>query len=642
VLSLALIALLAQAQQQQERPVPPPGVAIPAEERGALEQGLAQLDAALKPLEKHTLAPDIRIFRDAVRTALQHNEFFNVNEFAKAKSLLSAGMDRAHSLARGEAPWTTQSGLVVRGYISNIDGSVQPYGLVIPSSWTPTQRGRWRLDTWFHGRGETLSEVNFLDERMKRPGEFTPRDTFVLHLYGRYCNANRFAGEVDLFEALADVKKHYAIDDNRIILRGFSMGGAATWSIAAHYPGLWAAAAPGAGFSETTGFLKLNPNDFPDWQRKLWRLHDATGLALNFYNLPLVAYSGEIDGQKQAADIMAAALVKEGLDLTHIIGPNTPHRYHPDSKTDIEQRLDSAAAAGRDPYPSEIRFVTHSLKYNRMKWLIIDGLDQHWEQARINAKLISGGFEIKTVNVSAFTLDYGAGGSPYSLTYKPTVIVDGTILAAPPAKTDRSWRVSFVKSGNGAWKLGTPEGLRKQHGLQGPIDDAFMSRFIMVTPTGAPMSKAVGERIANEQARAIREWRKQFRGDAMVRKDSEITDADVASSNLVLWGDPRSNRVLARIAAKLPVEWTETMLKYRGQTFDSTTHMPVLIFPNPLNPSKYVVLNSGFTFREFDYLNNARQHPHLPDWAMIDVTAPADGNRPGHIATAGFFDERWQ
>ena len=48
----------------------------------------------------------------------------------------------------------------------------------------------------------------------------------------------------------------------------------------------------------------------------------------------------------------------------------------------------------------------------------------------------------------------------------------------------------------------------------------------------------------------------------------------------------------------------------------------MLIYPNPLNPKRYVVLNSGFTFREYDYLNNARQTPKLPDWAVIDVTTP--------------------
>ena len=67
----------------------------------------------------------------------------------------------------------------------------------------------------------------------------------MLHPYGRYCNANKFAGEIDLFEALDHVKKHYPIDEDRLVMRGFSMGGAACWQFAVHYPSMWAAAAPG-------------------------------------------------------------------------------------------------------------------------------------------------------------------------------------------------------------------------------------------------------------------------------------------------------------------------------------------------------------------------------------------------------------
>lgn len=638
-----LTSLVALVLLAQDRPVPPPGIQLSPDDRASLEAGLKQLDAAIAPVAKHPLVADVRIFREAVRIALQYNEFFKPEEPAKAKQLLEAGLDRARSLAKGEAPWTSQTGLVVRGYVSEIDGSVQPYGLVVPASWSPKERGRWRLDAWFHGRNETLSEVNFLDERMKRPGEFTPRDTIVLHLYGRYCNANRFAGETDLFEALADVKKHYAIDEDRILVRGFSMGGAAAWHFAAHHAGLWAAAAPGAGFSETAGFLRLKPEEFEPWQRKLWNLYDATAYAQNVFNLPLVGYSGEIDGQKQAADMMAAALEREGMQLTHIIGPNTPHRYHPDSKVEIDRRLDAIAAAGRNNYADEIRFVTYTLQYNRMKWVVVDSLKQHWDEARVVARRTANGIELTTKNVDALTLDFGAGASPFPQTAKPVVTIDGVRLDAPGPLTDRSWRASFVMSENGQWTNGTKSGLRKVHGLQGPIDHAFMSRFLMVTPTGQPQaSKAVTERIQSEQARAIREWRRQYRGETPVKTDAEVTDADIAGSNLVLWGDPGSNKVLAKIAAKLPVEWTSQGIRYKGQTFEGATRMPVLICPNPLNPSKYVVLNSGFTFREFDYLNNARQHPHLPDWAMIDVTTPADGKRPGRIAAAGFFDERWR
>ena len=119
-------------------------------------------------------------------------------------------------------------------------------------------------------RRETLSEVNFIRDRQSSTGEFTPPNAFVLHPYGRYCNANKFAGEIDLFEALDHIKKHYPIDDDRLVMRGFSMGGAACWQFAVHYPGMWAAAAPGAGFSETPDFLKVFQNevDSTDMVRK--------------------------------------------------------------------------------------------------------------------------------------------------------------------------------------------------------------------------------------------------------------------------------------------------------------------------------------------------------------------------------------
>jgi hypothetical protein len=55
-----------------------------------------------------------------------------------------------------------------------------------------------------------------------------------------------------------------------------------------------------------------------------------------------------------------------------------------------------------------------------------------------------------------------------------------------------------------------------------------------------------------------------------------------------------------------------------------------------------VVLNSGFTFREYDYLNNARQVPKLPDWASVDVTTPPNSRWPGKIAAADFFTDKWE
>jgi hypothetical protein len=136
-------------------------------------------------------------------------------------------------------------------------------------------------------------------------------------------------------------------------------------------------------------------------------------------------------------------------------------------------------------------------------------------------------------------------------------------------------------------------------------------------------------------------WRKVFRGEAPVKEDTAITPQDIANSNLVLWGDPSSNAVLAKILPKLPIQWTWNRLAFAGQSYDPAHVAPVMIFPNPLNPAHYVVINSGPTMREQALLNNADQTPKLPDWAMVDLNTPPDGKWPGKILSAGFFDENW-
>ena len=127
-----------------------------------------------------------------------------------------------------------------------------------------------------------------------------------------------------------------------------------------------------------------------------------------------------------------------------------------------------------------------------------------------------------------------------------------------------------------------------------------------------------------------------------MKNDTEITADDIASNNLVLWGDPSSNKLLARIASQLPIRWDAQGIHTPQADYPRDRYVPVLIYPNPLNRKRYVVLNSGFTFREYDYLNNARQVPKLPDWAIVDITVPVSSRAPGGIANAGFFGEQWE
>ena len=643
MLSLAAVSFAQPAVKK----IPADGIAVPEADRAELDAGLKHLYASIARLKPGPLVPDVMVFAEAVRFAVQYNEFFKPGEIAAAKLLLKQGEERAAQLAAGQAPWTTATGLVVRGYVSKIDKSVQPYGLVVPASYTPNAPHRWRLDTWFHGRDEALTQLNFLTGRQKSAGEFTPRDTIVLHLYGRYCNASKFAGEVDLFEALEAVKKNYAIDEDRLLVRGFSMGGASVWHLATHYAGMWAAASPGAGFAESAQYLKLKlTGDVapPWWEQKLFHYYDSVDYAANLFNLPVIEYHGEIDPQQQAGDMMARAMSEEGMKLVRVVGPQTAHKFHPDSKIEVERMLDGIAARGRDATPRKVRLTTFTLTYNQSRWVTLDALGKHWERARIDAELVGeSAVKVDTSNVTAFTLAMDSGACPLDVAHAPVVTIDGQKVTAPVPGSDRSWSARFRKVG-AQWTLATaaePAGLHKRHGLQGPIDDAFLDSFVFVTPTGRALAPAVGQWAASEEKRAIAEWRRQFRGEAQVRDDSAVSEADIAGSNLVLWGDPASNKVLAKIADRLPVQWTAAGVVWNGKTYAAASHAVILIFPNPLNPKKYVVLNSGFTFREADYLSNARQTPKLPDYAIVDLSVPPDARFPGKIVDAGFFNEDW-
>ncbi len=629
------------------RPVPPAGTTIPAADRDEIAAGLGELQQLIKDIGTHELLPDVQIYEKAVRWALDYNEIYDgkgAKPAANVKKVLAAGLDRAKALKAGRTPWATQTGGVLRGYKSKIDGSVQPYWLVVPKDYDFTAKTKHRLDFWWHGRGETLSEANFMAGTPGTGGGIIPAPgAIILHPYGRYCNANKFAGEIDTAECFDHATKHYRIDPTRLVARGFSMGGAACWQFAVHHPTFWAASAPGAGFAETPEFLKVFQNEKvePTWyEKKLWHLYNATDYAENVFNVPTVAYSGEVDSQKQAADVMAREMRKVGLELTHIIGPKTGHGYEKGAAAEVNKRIDAIVEAGSPQLRKAVKFVTYTLKYDQCAWLILNGLEKHWEKARVEGLIDGTVIKMKTENVASLGVAIPASSEVLKL---KTVEIDGTSIALEFVK-EKVGAFGCYEKVQGKWLRapGNQLGLCKSHGLQGPIDDAFMNPFLMVKPSGKPLNPKVGEWADKEMKHATTHWRKQFRGDAPVKADSNITEADIKNHNLILWGDPASNSVLAKIADKLPIKWTAAGVTVGDKSYDVGTHVPVLIYPNPLNSNKYVVLNSGFTFREYDYLNNARQVPKLPDYAVLDITTPPNARYPGTVVRAGFFGEKWE
>jgi predicted peptidase len=635
---------------------PPLGSGISAEEKASLQTAVDALSTKVASLKRQYASgpmadrvADVEIYLDAVRRPLKYDERLyaprDSTPVATALQTLAVGTMRAEQLAQGRAPWMAHSG--VRGFYSRIDGSAQPYILTMPESYDAANRREYRLDVFMHGRDDTVLEQQFMAKSTtayaSKPFGAGP-DRFMLQPYGRYTNASRFAGETDGLEAIESVAKAYPIDRNRIVMAGFSMGGASAWSYGVHFADRWVAVAPGAGFTETAVFLRSALERQPQnpVQQKLWHMYDSTDYALNTFNVPVVAYSGAIDAQKQAADAMASAMQQEGLTLEHIIGPGTGHAYEPAARQRIQDTLDQVAAKGRNAVPNEIRFTTWMLRYNTMFWLTVDAMDEEWQRARVDARIHDNIIDLATTNVTALHLNFAPRLAPFAAGTTPAVHIDGATVASVPVASDRSLSIGLVKDRNG-WRRGelAAASLRKSHGLQGPIDDAFMDGFMIVRPTGKPLSEALGRWAQAQADYAISEWVHFFRGEPRVRRDTDVTAADIASNNLVLFGDPSSNAVYKRIAGRLPIDWRADGVGVGARRF-SRDHAPVFVYPNPLNPRKYVVVNSGFTFH--DQSNNDMQSPKLPDWAVVDITKPGNNYSylPLFVEAQGFFDETWK
>lgn len=663
-----LFPLLTAVAAAASAPVPK---AISADERQALVDGLAQLRRDLTTAERavvgqptlRALLPDVEVLAKSLDWTLNFDAPFAPALLTTAREILREGLDRAAQLRAGRAPWTTRTGKVIRGFRSQLDDSVQPYVINVPADWTPADRAPRPLFLECPHAG-LVTELKVIDAGLRDGNGFADEKSFHLRAYSRGYNAAKFAGEVNIFEQLAHAQSQYPVDDHRIVLHGFSMGGSCSWHLAAHHPDRWVAASPGAGFADSEHYVKIWEweKQPPPWHFTLFHYYNATDVAGNIAMVPTFSYVGEKDSHRFSHDAMAAACARDGVQLRRVLGLNTGHNYEKTARAEVEAWMHPIVTAGRPKAPSEVRYSTFGLRYNHCEWVRLDRLDEHWKRADVHVRIEAPDFiRINTANVNAFTLDSADAELPLVKDKAVRLSIDGQYLDVPARaapwrvsvrKTYRSWPVENGKkrSPTEVWQLGAPpsEGLHKVHGLTGPIDDAFMSRFLFVRPTGAAAHPRVAAWVDSEIARALQVWRTVYRGEVLIKDDRNVTDSDLRESNLVLWGDPSSNKLIARVLPQLPLSWTRDTLTFGGSTFPAAEHLPVLVYPNPLQPNRYIVLNSGPTQRPGSLLDqnggntSALVTPKVPDFAIINLATPADDHAPGAYVRTGFFNESWQ
>lgn len=228
----------------------------------------------------------------------------------------------------GGDPFIGQTGPYRRAFRSAIDGSLQPYSIKLPENYDPALA--YPMIVFLHGSAQTDEGLLNLP---RSNGAFIEIAPLGRDMYEAYANAE---SQIDIQEAIADARRWFNVDPDRILIGGFSMGGYGALRTFYETPDLYAGVAVFAGHPNLANeWLGGGHPDFLD---------PSTQAAL--IDTPVFIYHGEAD-EALNPDLMrqfAESLSARGGDVTTRFVPGRGHQYQDeDTHAAFEAWLDRVA-----------------------------------------------------------------------------------------------------------------------------------------------------------------------------------------------------------------------------------------------------------------------------------------------------------
>ncbi len=558
------------------------------------------------------------------------------------KRQLETAKAYADRLAAGEDPWKGRTGAFTKAYRSEVDGTLQPYGLYVPPSYDPAKA--WPMMVSLHG----ATSNHLLNRRRvvglgNEPGEqdydairadvtYPDVGFVVLTPYGRgeVAGYNGIA-EGDVLRAMDHAQRAYRVDADRVHLTGLSMGGGGTWHIGLRHPDRFASISPVCGVAD----MDLMPwaAGWGALDRELMSLTGYTRIVENAGSLQVFVFHGDED---DAVNVAASRKMMEAFEKAGLAG-RSAHYFELPGVThfawDFAYRDASlfrrVEAVRRNPFPERVVYSTFSPRYTRAYWLRIDRIDRGLVLARIEGTQKAGAIEVKTDNLSAFSLllapEVAPPGKPIEVKVNGKVAYRGT----PKGPV-----LSFA-GGKGSWKTTSPW----KGPAQGPPDHAEASfRNGSLAQYGphvyvyGTLGDAATTAASKAAAETLADWGPNVRAKWRVLADSEVTPDLMAAHDLVLVGTNATNRVLAGLFG-LPVhqDATGTWAGERRVAGPGATYR--LLHPNPGATRRRVLVYGGGSpeaLRRF--LPRGRQAPPFSLFADYVVVGEDD-----KVVLEGYF-----
>ncbi|HLF83025.1 MAG TPA: prolyl oligopeptidase family serine peptidase [Blastocatellia bacterium] len=233
-----------------------------------IESGLAADFAAAKARAAKIQESLKAKHRDALVAAVPSAEFrISLFELARAGEInfdridfrvaLREATSMLDALDAGNDPFAARHGEFKKAYRSKVDSTLQPYQVFVPAAYDKSKA--FPLVIALHGMGgdENSYFQAYASGAFKLEAD---KHGYIVACPKGRKPASMYIGDAerDVMDVIAEMRRDYNIDPDRIYLTGHSMGGYGTWSVAMSHPDVFAALAPvSGGANNPAGMSKI-------------------------------------------------------------------------------------------------------------------------------------------------------------------------------------------------------------------------------------------------------------------------------------------------------------------------------------------------------------------------------------------------
>jgi pimeloyl-ACP methyl ester carboxylesterase len=520
-------------------------------------------------------------------------------------------------------------------FVSNIDGSVQYYG-VAPASASVTNPA---LFLSVHGAGV---------QAIGQARAYQPKDWGVLvaptNRRPRGFNWEDW-GRMDALEVLELAKKQFNPDPQKIFLTGHSMGGHGTWYLGATYPDKWAAIAPCAGYPTLTGYGSAD-GKIPDQARSaeeqvMLRASNPSNvieLARNYQDLGVYIYHGDDD---RVVSVDYARQMRKVLgdfhnDFSYYEYPGGSHWFGNES-VDWPPLFDFFKwhQIENDTTFDKIEFVTaHPGISSQYRWasVIQQQTSLAYSRFSLTRNEKAGTITGTTENVSMMKVvaDFAKPGEKISIT------LDSISLTAVIDDEREIWLAGYPD-----WKVVSKVDPRhKNPARSGTFKESFNHRMVFVYGTKGSQEE---NRWAFDKARYDAEvWYYRGNGAVDVIPDDEFSPDAFKDRGVILFGNSVTNSAWKKLLADCPIEVTADAVTLGDETFKGKDMGVYFTWPRRDSDVAMIAVVAGTGLSGMK-ATDANQYfaagSGFPDYLIFSTEMLKEGAKG--IKAAGFFRNDW-